>query len=345
MGKKSSIGISIVIPVFNAEGWIQPTIEHIVTALKKADFAAEIIAINDGSTDNSRQELEAIQTPRSIPLTIVNQKNRGRYLARKRGVEATKYENILFIDSRVFIDDSALRFLYKQLQDDSDQIWNGHVNIDKKGNLFARFWDAIVCIAWRKYFRKPRTTSYTLEEFDYYPKGTGFFYVPKARLLAAMNYFEANSNDLTFSSDDTLLIRFLIKERPVHLSPHFSCTYNSRSTFKGFLKHAYHRGQFFIDGFLRPGNRFFVPLLLVLAMSVAAIILLIMTPLWTLSLFAVGALLLMLSLFTGALLFGVILADAAALALLSVPFALVYGAGLWRGVVRKLVFVYNTRNE
>ena len=79
-----------------------------------------------------------------------------------------------------------------------------------------------------------------------------------------MNYFEKNTNDIEFSSDDTLLIRYLAKDKNINLSPEFSCSYNGRSTFKGFLKHAFNRGQFFVDGFLRPGTRFFYPLLLIL---------------------------------------------------------------------------------
>ncbi|HSW92106.1 MAG TPA: glycosyltransferase family 2 protein [Candidatus Saccharimonadales bacterium] len=336
MSKIRNIGLSVVIPVYNAEAWIKPTVEHIIAALSGSQFDAEIIIVDDGSTDESAKNAEQLKTPKEVDLQVIRQENRGRYLARKHGVEKAKYENILFIDSRVFIDKGALTFLHDQLKNDSDQIWNGHVNIDKKGNIFARFWDAIVCIAWRKYFRHPKTTSYGLKEFDFYPKGTGFFYVPKKRLVAAMEYFESQTNDLKHSSDDTLLIRFLIKEKDIHLSPEFACLYHSRSTFQGFLKHAYNRGQFFIDGFLRPGNRFFIPLLLVLALSVCLVMSLFLMPTTTLWILLGGATLLVAGLFFGALVFGVILPDAFSLAILGIPFALVYGAGLWRGVIRMI---------
>lgn len=337
MSKLQNIGLSVVIPVYNAEAWIKPTVEHIVAALAGSHFDAEIIIVDDGSTDKSAENAESLKLPKEVGLRVLRQDNMGRYSARKRGVEKAKYENILFIDSRVFIDKNALTFLSDQLKNDPDQIWNGHVNIDKKGNIFARFWDAIVCIAWRKYFRHPKTTSYGLKEFDFYPKGTGFFYVSKKRLVAAMEYFESQTNDIKFSSDDTLLIRFLIKEKNIHLSPDFSCLYHSRSTFQGFLKHAYNRGQFFIDGFLRPGTRFFYPLIAVLLLSLCLVIALFIVPGLILWMLLVGALLLVFGLFFGALVFGVILPDAFSLALLGVPFALVYAAGLWRGVLRKLL--------
>lgn len=327
--------LSIIIPVYNSESWIGPTLHHILAALERTQFDAEIIVVDDGSTDLSAAEAKSV-TSKKVPLHVYEQKNAGRYLARKVGVEKSTKENILFIDSRVFIDESSLAYLERELKADADQVWNGHVNVVKKGNIFARFWDAIACIGWRKYFRKPKRTSYGLKDFDYYPKGTGFFYVPKKRLIAAMEYFEKNSSDLEFSSDDTLLIRYIAERENINLSPDFSCSYNGRSTLKGFLKHAYNRGQFFIDGFLRPGTRFFYPLIAVLAFSVLAIVALCIWPLAMIVILAICAILFVLGLFSVSLLLGVGLADAASLAGLGLPFAAVYLLGLWRGFIRRL---------
>ena len=330
------IGLSVIIPLYNAQDWIVPTIDHIVASLDGTNFNAEIIIIDDGSLDNSLRVAESANVPENIDFTVISQKNTGRYLARKHGVELSTKANILFIDSRVYIDKQSLGFLESQLQKDDDQIWNGHVNVDKKGNIFARFWDAIVFIGWRRYFRKPKTISYGLKDFDYYPKGTGFFYVPKNKLLAAMSYFETQSNDLKYSSDDTLLIRYLAERQDINISPSFSCLYHGRSTFSTFLTHAYSRGQFFIDGFFRPGTRFYYPLIGVLVLSILLIILLIVWPLVALQLICVLAVLFVVGLLFGALALGVAFKDALSLAILGLPFATVYLVGLWRGVARKL---------
>ena len=330
------MGLSVIIPVYNSKEWIGPTLNHLFTALQSTRFDAEIIVVDDGSTDGSADAVRSITTPKQIPVVLIEQENTGRYIARKNGVSAASKENILFVDSRVYVDEGALKYLESELKVNPDQIWNGHVNIDKKGNIFARFWDAVVGVAWRRYFRKPKRTSFGIEDFDYYPKGTGFFYVPKKRLLAAMRYFEKHTNDLRHSSDDTLLIRYLAERQAINLSPQFSCLYHGRSNLKGFLKHAYFRGQFFIDGFLRKGTRFYYPLLAVLVGSITGAVLL--------SLFLPGSLLIVLALavvfisvlFIGAIVLGVSVADAAALSILSLPFAVVYLAGLWRGFFRKL---------
>ena len=152
-----------------------------------------------------------------------------------------------------------------------------------------------------------------------------------------MEHFEENTSDLKYSSDDTLLIRYLAERKRINLSPGFSCLYHGRSNLKGFLKHAYNRGQFFIDGFLRPGTRFFYPLIAVLIGSLALIVMLITSPALTLVFIGIGIVIFIFSLFIMALLFGVTLADAASLAVLGVPFAVVYLAGLWRGLARRLM--------
>jgi glycosyltransferase involved in cell wall biosynthesis len=330
------IGLSLIIPVYNSAEWIGPTLTHIFKALDGTRFDVEIIIVDDGSTDDSVAAVKVIKSPKKVKLTIIEQQNSGRYLARKRGVEAARYEHILFIDSRVYIDEGSLRYLERELKTTSDQIWNGHVNIDKRGNIFARFWDAIVVIAWRKYFKKPTRTSYGIDSFDHYPKGTGFFFVPKKRLQDAMVFFEQSTNDLRHSSDDTLLIRYLAERQDINLSPEFSCLYHGRSTFKQFIKHAYSRGQFFIDGFLRKGTRFFYPLLAVLATSLVGIILLLAFAPVSFIYLIVAAILFSILLTVGAVILGVTPKDSLSLGVLSVPFAIVYLLGLWRGIFRKL---------
>ena len=329
--------ISIVIPVYNSEQWITPTLQHIEAAIKASHFVAEVIIVDDGSTDRSLATAQAYK-PATDRLTIkvLAQTNKGRYLARKAGVEAAKSDQILFIDSRVYIDEGSLAYLETKLKGNPRQVWNGHVHVDKEGNPFARFWDAIVCIAWRRYFGNPRETSFGLEDFDYYPKGTGFFFVPRDLLLEGMAIFEKETNDIAFSSDDTLLIRFIASRQRIHLSPQFSCLYHGRSTFKKFLAHAYNRGQFFVDGFLRRGNRFFAPLLMFLAFCILLVVALALMPIKTIVALFGLVVLGVLGLFGSALFLRVYYKDALALAGLAPMFAVVYGAGIWRGVLRKL---------
>ena len=133
---------------------------------------AEIILVNDGSTDNSLQVARALSSP--YPIVIVDQPNSGRFMARKAGLLASGKEDIFFIDSRVFIHPQALKYLFEQrAHDPSKEVWNGHVIVEKKGNIIARFGYAIAFIGWRRYLAHPRDCSFGLKDFDHYPKGNG----------------------------------------------------------------------------------------------------------------------------------------------------------------------------
>lgn len=324
-------GLSVVIPALNAQDWIEPTVARVRDAFERAGIdRVEIIVVDDGSSDATLAVAEGLASsdPR---IKVLSHPNAGRFVTRREGVNAARYDRILFIDTRVWIDAGTVAFLDEQLTEHPERtIWNGHINVSKAGNTIARFGDAITCIGWNRYFRAPRLVSYGVEDFDHYPKGTGLFSAETARIREAMAWFETVTRDLRNSSDDTLLIRHVAEAERIWLSPDFSATYFARSTFSQFVKHSYHRGQFFVDGFLRPGNRFFLPLVAFLVATPLAIAALVWQPfLWV----AVGAM--WLAELVAALALRIDPRDAAALWALSPIFALCYGAGIWRAVFHR----------
>src|SRR3954464_15958988 len=109
----SKIGLSVIIPVYNSELWIEPTINHIVDALKGAAFQSEIIVIDDGSTDKSSERAKATQATSAVKLLVIAQANEGRYLARARGVDLADYDNIFIADSRVYLDQGCVPRFYR----------------------------------------------------------------------------------------------------------------------------------------------------------------------------------------------------------------------------------------
>lgn len=329
-------GLSVVIPSYNAASWLPETIQKTKNAIEKAALPKyEIIVVDDGSTDDTSDVVKNLQR-KNKKIIYLSHPNAGRFLTRKAGLEAAKFKRVLFVDTRTWIDEDALVFLESQLTSHRDRIiWNSHINVAKKGNIIARFGDVLTQVGWRRYFRKPRLVSYGLDDFDYYPKGTGLFTAPTSVLKEAVKWFESVTSDVRNSSDDTLLIRHIATHHRIWLSPQYSGTYFARTTLRGFIKHSYFRGQFFVDGFLRKGTRFYWPIIFFVLASIAILVSILVSPALLLPFIALVFFAnIMVSI---ALLFlWVESRDVIAFFLLSSLFGVCYGVGILRGVLRRI---------
>lgn len=339
MAKQSMItkqGITVIIPTYNGSSWLPSTLQHVEAAIKDAKLEKyEVLFVNDGSTDDTLEVIASLQKKADYPIRVVTQKNGGRFVARRTGTNEAKYPNLLFVDTRVYIGKTSLSYLISKHQaDQTRNVWCSHVRVDKKGNIYARFWETVAFVAWRKYFKQPRDISYGIAEFDDYPKGTTCFFITKSILADANQWFEKNTKDLKTSNDDTLLLRYVAQQDSINISPDFWCLYHARSTMKQYTKHVYHRGQVFVDGFLRnDGNRFFIPLIVFLILSIVFPIVLVLWPGLLTLVFVAFFAGLALELLT-MLLIGVPSKDAVSTMFLSPVFAVYYGAGIWKAFIK-----------
>jgi glycosyltransferase involved in cell wall biosynthesis len=260
--------LTVVMPVLDEAPHLPDTLAALVEAVGRSDFEADLVLVDDGSTDGSSEVAQRAVDGR-MPLTVIEQPNRGRFAARRAGLEAATGEYVLFLDSRVRLEPSALAFVRGRLAE-GERVWNGHVHIDAEGNPFGSFWKVLTEIAWRGYFADPRTTSFGAEHFDRYPKGTTCFLAPRVLLLAAVERFRSYYRNGRFVSDDTALIRALAQHDRIHLSPSFACAYTPRGNLGSFVRQAFYRGSTFVDGHGRPESRFFPVVLAFYPLSVAA---------------------------------------------------------------------------
>ena len=83
------ITISVVIPVYNAEKYLAKCLDSIF--IQSGTF--EVIAVNDGSTDNSLNILKQYAAKHSN-MKVIDQQNQGIASARNAGIRASKYKYI-----------------------------------------------------------------------------------------------------------------------------------------------------------------------------------------------------------------------------------------------------------
>ena len=106
--EKNVIKISVIIPVYNVEEYIEQCVESVVNQTLKE---IEIIIVNDGTLDNSMKKIERFLSNKRI--TIINKENGGLSSARNCGLKIAKGEYIVFVDSDDFIDEMMLEKLYE----------------------------------------------------------------------------------------------------------------------------------------------------------------------------------------------------------------------------------------
>lgn len=96
--------ISVIVPVYNVEKFIDECITSIVNQKYKN---LEIILVNDGSTDDS-YEICNKWSKKDSRITIINKENGGLSSARNAGLDAANGDYIAFVDSDDYIDPHML---------------------------------------------------------------------------------------------------------------------------------------------------------------------------------------------------------------------------------------------
>ncbi len=109
----SNLKISIIVPVFNAEKYIDRCMDAIY-AQTLTDY--EIILVNDGSTDRSAEICKGY-AEKDKRITLINKENGGAGSARNMGIEVSRGEYLAFPD----IDDWFEKDMYETLYDIAKQ--------------------------------------------------------------------------------------------------------------------------------------------------------------------------------------------------------------------------------
>ncbi len=104
--------ISIIIPVYNVEKYLHDNIVSIENQTYR-DF--EVIFVDDGSTDNSREIIENHMRQGLCSFRLITQENSGVSVARNRGLAEAQGDFICFVDSDDILDSRYLEVLYENI--------------------------------------------------------------------------------------------------------------------------------------------------------------------------------------------------------------------------------------
>lgn len=111
--------ISIIIPAYNVEDYIEECINSI---LNQTFSDIEVIAVDDGSSDRTGSILDSIVDER---LQVFHKKNGGLVSARKWGIRNATGEYITFVDGDDYIATQTYEILYQSAENtNADVIYN-----------------------------------------------------------------------------------------------------------------------------------------------------------------------------------------------------------------------------
>ena len=155
--------VSIIVPVYNAEKYI----DNCVTSVVNQTYSKwELLLIDDGSFDSSGMICDNYSRLNSR-IRVVHQKNLGVSAARNRGIECAEGEYIAFLDVDDALPQESLKTLVNSLIDNNADVamgitcgakWENHSGVEiwkgEDGIQYSLMDDPYTCAAWGKLYRR-----------------------------------------------------------------------------------------------------------------------------------------------------------------------------------------------
>lgn len=135
MGEGVEMLLSIIIPAYNAETYLEKCILSIVKDTQDKDY--EVIIINDGSTDKTEKIAKNISSKYEV-ISYHFQENAGVSEARNHGMRHALGKYILFMDADDVLTKKGLKTILDSLDADSDIIVYNYIEMDEQGKLLNK---------------------------------------------------------------------------------------------------------------------------------------------------------------------------------------------------------------
>jgi glycosyltransferase involved in cell wall biosynthesis len=114
--------LSVVVPVFDEEANAQPLVEGIANAVRPLGIPFEIVIVDDGSRDRTREVLRSL-TATTPELVVVNlRRNFGQTLALQAGLDRARGRAIVTMDGDLQNDPTDIGRLLERLEGGADVV-------------------------------------------------------------------------------------------------------------------------------------------------------------------------------------------------------------------------------
>lgn len=128
--------LSVVMPVYNE----QETLDRIVRRVASTTLKAELVAIDDGSTDGSLEILRRLESEGLIDRVIVHERNLGKGAALASGFAAATGDFVIVQDADMEYDPAEYRKLLEPILDDRADVVFGSRFLGGEPHRVLYFW-------------------------------------------------------------------------------------------------------------------------------------------------------------------------------------------------------------
>jgi glycosyltransferase involved in cell wall biosynthesis len=130
--------LSVIIPVYNEA----KTLESVVERVRGTRLPLEIVLVDDGSTDGTRDLLESMQADEDLQV-LYHQRNQGKGAALKTGFEHASGDVIIIQDADLEYNPDEYRYLLQPIiEDRADVVYGSRFKISEEAD--SPFWHKAV---------------------------------------------------------------------------------------------------------------------------------------------------------------------------------------------------------
>ncbi|SHF13069.1 bifunctional polysaccharide deacetylase/glycosyltransferase family 2 protein [Streptoalloteichus hindustanus] len=127
--------VSVVVPAYNE----RENIAEVVRSLVGGDHPAQVVVVDDGSTDGTGEIVEGLGLP---GVTVVRQPNQGKPAALNTGIAHARHDIVVLVDGDTIVERSTLRLLAQPFADPTVGAVSGNAKVANQRGLIGR-WQCI----------------------------------------------------------------------------------------------------------------------------------------------------------------------------------------------------------
>ncbi len=228
--KNFSPFVSIIIPVFNEEKILDMTIK----SLLKLNYSAyEIIIINDGSNDNTREVAERLVGYKNgkynkIKISLINKENNGKSTALNAGIKISRGEFILCMDGDSQLSPDSIIMAVRHFSNPEIGAVAGNVKVLNRGNFLTD----LQALEYVEGLNLARSAQSFMKLVNIIPGPIGIF---RKTAIENAGYYDSD----TFAEDADLTLRILAAGWKIYYEPKSISYTEAPATLQQLLKQRY----------------------------------------------------------------------------------------------------------